>query len=534
MRKIGKKLISFVVSAAMIVQTSLALMPLPVKAETTSIFTDYQPTIEEVIDSSGFKHPGVGLTKDILENLRTKVRAQAEPWNTYFNVMCQSYAAATNVSSSNQSSADPTQPASRAFNSKGIQSKFISDALKAFTQALMYYITGNEVYRANAMHIIRIWSQMDPAQYAYYSDAHIHTGIPLYRMVMAAEILRYTSCQTDSLKWTDKDTVDFTNNLIIPVIETFQHDQNHFMNQHTFPLLGAMAGYIFTGNRDRYNEAVEWFTVNSTANDQGFNGSVKQLFRWVDEIQVPGIKVGEGIPVQGQVQLIEMGRDQAHAGCDLQNAVMISRMLLAQGTKVDPVTGTVSTADDAVGPYEFLNDRILAAADYFWRYMLGYDTPWIPVAYAISPDGTIRDTYNYISPSYRGRYANDICWDLYSYYTYVKHENVAEKAPYFYEAFTKKPKPTTGDWESVDGGHDFWLYLPPEAEADAAAWLSQDRSTGTLYEVEDRFTKLDNNTTAVQEGDTAFVRFYATEAGSKIVYLSSRLYSTAPYGLRKH
>ena len=63
----------------------------------------------------------------------------------------------------------------------------------------MYYITGDETYRANAMHIIRIWSQMDPAKYVFYTDAHIHSGIPLNRMVAAAEILRYSSYQTEEL-----------------------------------------------------------------------------------------------------------------------------------------------------------------------------------------------------------------------------------------------------------------------------------------------------------------------------------------------
>ena len=38
-------------------------------------------------------------------------------------------------------------------------------AIKAYSQAVMYYITGDEVYRANAMMIIRIWEQMDPAKY---------------------------------------------------------------------------------------------------------------------------------------------------------------------------------------------------------------------------------------------------------------------------------------------------------------------------------------------------------------------------------
>ena len=93
------------------------------------------------------------------------------------------------------------------------------------------------------------------------------------------------------------------------MIETFLHDQNHFMNQHNYPLLGAIAGYIFTDNRDRYNEAVEWFTVNKTAVDQGFNGSVKQLFRLVDTNALTGEQLDNPY-----VQHVEMGRDQAHGG----------------------------------------------------------------------------------------------------------------------------------------------------------------------------------------------------------------------------
>ena len=52
--------------------------------------------------------------------------------------------------------------------------------------------------------------------------------------------------------------------------------------------------------------------------------------------------------------------------------------------------GTVSTQDNAVGYYEFLDDRFLAAADFFWKYMLGYDTTWVPVPFSTYPDGTVR------------------------------------------------------------------------------------------------------------------------------------------------
>jgi len=489
-------------------------------SKTEVIFTDYHPVINEVVDNEGFKHPGVGLTSELLENVRQKVRHKIEPWNTYFNAMLESPAASRSVGSSNQNASDPTKPLSDSFDSQPFNGRFILDGSKAYTQALLYYISGDEQYRCNAMHIIRIWSQMDISKYKYFSDAHIHTGIPLNRMVMAAEILRYTNCQSEDLKWTETDTKNFVTNLVTPVIENFQHSQHRFMNQHLYPLIGSISGYIFTGNRSRYNEAVEWYTINSTAKNQGFNGSIKQLFRWVDQEDIVGKKIGEGNPVSGHVQHVEMGRDQAHGGGDLTNTAIINRLLLAQGTKVDPLNGTVSDASNAVGPYEFLNDRTLAAANQFWQFMLGYDTPWTPVAYSISPEGVVRGTYNSISANYKGRFLTANFWDFYSYYTYSRKLDVSKIAPYFYEAFTKKLTPDGQGWKNVDGGTDFWLYLPKEAEKDAIAFLPNNKSAGTLLELEDRYTKLDGNSATIHEGDASFIRFNATETGSKIAIMS--------------
>lgn len=477
-----------------------------------------QVEITETV-TNGFIHPGVGLTKTILETMRSEVKAQKEPWYSYYQAMTVSDAASKTVTSSNQSSADPNKPASDAFNSQGFNSRFIADGLKAYTQALMYYITGDETYRANAMHIIRIWSQMDPAKYVYFTDSHIHTGIPLNRMVTAAEILRYTSYRTPELAWTYEDTANFTNNLITPVIETFQHDNNHFMNQHNYPLLGAMAGYIFTDNRERYNEAVEWFTVNKTAKNQGFNGAIEQLFRLVDTNAATGEKLDEPV-----VQHVEMGRDQAHGGGDLTNSVILSRMMLAQGTKVDPVQGTVSTAEEAVGPYEFLNDRILAAANYFWKFMLGYDTPWIPVVYSSDENGNVKGIYQKLSDSYRGRMTTANFWDLYYYYTYVKGVDVVQKAPYYYEAFTKRIPSNYYhqgafkiNWDNVDGGGDFWLYLPKAVEAEGSAYLPKEQTSASLVEIEDRYTALEGSATTKREGGASYVEVQASPQGSQFV-----------------
>ena len=461
---------------------------------------------------AGFTHPGVGLTEPIIQNARDQIAAGQEPWTSGLAAMKRSSAAGVNVTSSNAGT-DPTKPRSDAFDSQGFNSRFIADGLKAYTQSVLFVLTGEEVYRENALAIIRIWEQMDPEKYVYFTDSHIHTGIPLNRMVAAAELLRYTGCGADEAHpWTDADTEAFTENLVKPSIETFMSSPDHFMNQHNYPLLGSMAGAIFMDDKDLYDEKVEWFTVNETAEDEGFNGSISRLFRWVDTND----KTGEPID-DPHVQHLEMGRDQAHGGGDLTNAALLARMMLAQGTEVDPVDGTVSTADDAVGPYEFLNDRLLDAADYFWQFMQGYETEWTPVAYAISPDGTIRDTYDHISNSYRGRYTTASFWEIYYHYQFTLGEDVEAMAPYFAEAYAKRPGPLfhrgggVGNyWDGVDGGGDSWLFAPASAAGESTPPLSD---TPTIYEVEERYTNLAGE---VERGDG----FVSMDDGAKIAFLN--------------
>ncbi|MFL6635868.1 MAG: discoidin domain-containing protein [Massilia sp.] len=470
-----------------------------------TIVTNYQPVINEFVDANGFKHPGVGLTREVLENMRTEVQAQKEPWNTYFNMMLLSGAASKTVASKNQSGADPTKPGVVAFNSQGVESKFIADALSAYTQSILYYVTGDETYRANAMRLIRIWAQMDPTQYVYYTDAHIHTGIPMSRMMAAADIMRTTTCQTAALAWTDQDTVNLTNNLIVPVTETFNHSPDHFMNQHLYALLGSMSGYIFTGNRARWNEGVEWFTINRTAVDQGQNGAIKQLFRLVTKNDLTGEAVTP------MVEHVEMGRDQAHGAGDVTNTSILARLLMSQGQKVDPVNGTPSAAADAVGPYEFLNDRILDATEYFAGFMLGYDTPWVPTAAHTDGNGAPTVVYKTLQGGYRGRLTQNT-WEPYYYYKYTRGMDMNQRAPNYTRMFADR---TVYNWDGVDGGGDFWLFMPSAAESEGTQFLIKP-IVDPVREVEDRFTSLDGFGTAMQDDTASFVRVAATGAGSRL------------------
>jgi large repetitive protein len=470
-----------------------------------TLATSYVPTVSESIDSSGFKHPGLGFTKEMLENVQTQVRAQQEPWNTYFNEM--STYGSSSKSPTVKNTGNGTTPRFLGLASQANNDTFISDSMVVYGQAVMYLITGDDAYRANAMRVIRIYEQMDPSKYANFTDSHIHTGIPLQRMLAGAEIMRHTSTQTPALEWTDNDTAKLSANLVVPVMQTFNWCNCRFMNQHLYSTIAKMSGAIFMGDRAEYNKAVEWFTVNKDAADQGQNGSIKQLFRLVTRNDF----TGEAITPQ--VQHVEMGRDQAHGAGDITNAEILARLMIAQGTKVDPVTGTASTEPDAVGPYEFLDDRILAAAELWSTFMMGNEIPWVPTASHIDAAGNPTVLYMGLSGGVRGR-ATAATWELFYYYKYVRGFNMEERAPNFTRFFKAR---TSFNWSGHDGGGDYWLGIPAQAAQAEGNKYQMLPQVNPYREVETRFTALDDNSVAMEEGGASFVRVTATPQGSKLV-----------------
>ena len=136
--------------------------------------------------------------------------------------------------------------------------------------------------------------------------------------------------------------------------------------------------------------------------------------------------------------------------------------------------------------------------------------------YAISPDGTIRDTYNHIADGYRGRYATASFWEIYYHYKFTLGKDVEAMAPYFAEAYAKRPGPlyyrggVNNSWDGSDGGGDSWLFAPAEAAGESTPPLGDNPN---IYEVEDRYTHLAGD---VETGD-GYVRM---ADGAKIAYLS--------------
>jgi hypothetical protein len=474
--------------------------------------------LTESVGKNGFVHPGIGVSAASLQNARNMVKAGIEPWKSHYDAMVETPFAARNLRTANGSNVQD-MPGSTAFNSANVQSKLIKDAFGAYTQALLFYITGDPVYRENGMRLIRIWSNMDPSKYAYYPDAHIHSGVPLYRLVAAAELFRSSTVPAGytayDLNWTEQDTAKLTANLIVPLTDTFLHTNYRYYNQHSFPLMGAIAGYIFTENRDRYAAAVEWYTVNATTSRPEQNGSIAAMF--------PLIAANNPLNPYGYpfVQHQEMGRDQAHAWDGVNSTGALGRFLTIQGTKVDPVAGTISTAANAVSPYDFLDQRLLKAANAFAGYMLGYDVPWIDT----------KGGPGKLSPAYRGRtfYAMD---ELYYVYRYKLGVDVDKKAPYLAELHAKSDGPKfywgTGlrnFWDSnPDYSPESWLSLPGQV-AGIAPLVAADAK----IQVETRSASMDARSKVVTQDGRTFVRVDGSAAGSTIAVRTLMHLSRAGY-----
>ena len=158
------------------------------------------------------------------------------------------------------------------------------------------------------------------------------------------------------------------------------------------------------------------------------------------------------------MQLMEMGRDVGHSYADVAGLSTLAQTIYAQGTKVDPVNGTMSTAANAVNVFNFMDDRLLAGTTYLLKYHLGYDVLWTP-AYS---DGTTAGSLHYdsINTDLRGR-IDSYFSVLYNYYKYIEQRDMTgEKYKYLAYAYeTRMPEVAGKDYPLA-----MLLYTPDAAK----------------------------------------------------------------------
>ncbi len=429
--------------------------------------TDYIPVITSETVAAGemtFQHPGVLFSKTMLDTMVTKVRAKENPW----------YSVYLSLLNTNEGSLHPEIIVNKnnstlvrgLVNNNTLYNTIRRDADIALSQAILYLITGNPQYRANALFIIE---QFGSIQFlADVADEQIQWSLITYKLCATAEILRYSSTNDESLAW--NDTCEDHMQHFLTVSHSKWDRATHFMNQHLMCVLAQTAVGIYQNDPDTYARGILRGTTNPEAcmlencNHVSCNrnrtGAISVLFRY----NTLNALTGEAVPPT--LQFAEMGRDMGHSLCDIAATSTFAMMTWIQDTKVDPVTGEVSTADDAVLIWDFLDERIMAACNLFYKYNLGYEIPWYPLHTQegnFAADGK-QEIYATINPEYReiGR-TGDLAGIAYIYYRYyLSREDLDTDPDTMYLSMARANAYPEGNAQDWIGWVDL-LYTPADA-----------------------------------------------------------------------
>jgi hypothetical protein len=323
-----------------------------------------------------FTHPRLLHTQADLQRMRERVEHQQEPW----------YGGYLTLASHPQSSADwrirgGFANVSRDARDNTHNTELWQDSNTAYQNALLWAITHEKKHARKAIDILNAWSY--PLREITGHDRHLAAGLYGFKLVNAAEILRYTNsgwqrndieqCQTMFL------------NVFYPVIQNFAPFANGNWDAACIKTILAIG--VFCDDVQLVEQAVRYYH-----HGEG-NG---RLTHYV-------------INDTGQCQ--ESGRDQQHTQLGLA--------LLAEACEIAWNQGM-----DLYGAH---NNRLLQGFEYTAKYNLGMEVPFVP-----HTDITGKYKHQNIAEKGRGR-LRQIYEMPYNHYVFRKKL----KAPYLKQAIEK-------------------------------------------------------------------------------------------------
>ena len=342
--------------------------------------------------SSAFSHPGLLVTNADIDRAKRNIAAQKDPWLSSWNKLTSiRYASASYVPQAVSS-------VNRGTNGRALW----QDAGAAFNLALRWKISGDSQYADASARILVAWANTLKTL-AGGDDKFLTSGFQGHELANAAELLRdYPPFRKDGLA----TVTNFLTTLILPMNILFldhgvpsEHNHRHFFaNWELGNVASVMAISVLADNQTTWDYAINYFK-NGTG-----NGAIENAITNI--VQEPGT----GKPLgQGQ----EAGRDQGHSAIDFQMLGVIGQQAWNQGEDLFAYDNNRILLGYVSWPPFLIDHYLLSSrAEYFARYNLGYDVPFVPYTNYIVH-------YNVISPSGRG--AIRPTWELlYSHYGVVK------------------------------------------------------------------------------------------------------------------
>ena len=279
-----------------------------------------------IVHAQSFTHPGLLQSGEDLERMKKAVAAKQEPIYSGYQVFIQNPAS--------QLAYKMQGPMAMVGRNPTVgQTTYDSDANAAYQHAIMWAITGEKVYAEKAIEIINAWSVT--LKSITGRDAVLMAGLGPFKMVNAAEIIRYTHAG-----WSNADiqqTEKHFKEVIYPVLKDFAPFANG--NWDAAAIKTVMAIGIFCNDRPIYERALQYY-VNG--------GGDGRLTNYV-------------INSAGQIQ--ETGRDQGHTQLGIALLSDCCEMAWHQGLNL----------------YGYADNRLLKGFEYTAKYNLGNEVPFTHV-----------------------------------------------------------------------------------------------------------------------------------------------------------
>ncbi len=310
--------------------------------------------------AQNFVHPGIFHSREDLERMKKAVATKEEPIYSGYQLFAQNPA-----SQSTYKMQGPKEMVGR--NPTVGQSTYDSDANAAHHNAIMWAITGEKAYAEKSIEIVNAWAST--LKSITGRDAVLMAGLGPFKMVNAAEILRYTNSgwkQAD-IKQAEKHFKE----VIYPVIKDFAPFANG--NWDAAAMKTVMSIAVFCNDGEMFERTLKYY-VNGHGN---------------------GCLTNYVINEAGQIQ--ESGRDQGHTQLGIGMLAECSEIAWHQGLNL----------------FGYADNRLLKGFEYVAQFNLGNEVPFTEtldrtgkyhhLSIARQDRGPLRAVYEHVYNHYANR-----------------------------------------------------------------------------------------------------------------------------------
>jgi Ricin-type beta-trefoil lectin domain-like/Alginate lyase len=195
---------------------------------------------------STFVHPGVMVDQAQLDFVKAQIAAKKDPWYSAFNSVKGNSLGSLNYTP--HPYAD-VECGSASMNPSVGCSDEKNDSAAAYTQALLYYYTGNTAYADKAIQIMNAWSAVLTKHGA--SNAPLQSAWSASQWPRAAEIIKWTYS-----KWSQTDQQAFAKMLTNVYLPETVNGSNSNGNWELAMIEANIGIAVFTDDHTGFNNAV--------------------------------------------------------------------------------------------------------------------------------------------------------------------------------------------------------------------------------------------------------------------------------------